>query len=129
MGSDTYHEPYELLSDETKNYHRAIVSLIEELEAVDWYQQRASVCPDADLKATLLHHPDEEIEHAMMNLEWLRRNDPVIDRNARLYLFSSGPITEVEEKAKTDGTGNGSSTKGDGDRGSAGLGIGSLRQG
>src|SRR2546421_2698769 len=96
MSSESYHEPYELLSEETKNLHRAIVSLIEELEAVDWYQQRASVCPDEELKAVLRHHRDEEIEHAMMNLEWIRRHDPVIDRNMRTYLFTSGPITEIE---------------------------------
>jgi uncharacterized protein len=100
MSSEGLHEPYDLLSDETKNLHRAIVSLMEELEAVDWYQQRASNTPDAELRAVLLHHRDEEIEHAMMNLEWIRRNDPVFDRNMRVYLFSSGPITGVEEAAK-----------------------------
>ncbi len=97
MSSEGYHEPIELLSEETKNKHRAIVSLIEELEAVDWYQQRAEACPDASLKAVLQHHRDEEIEHAMMNLEWLRRHDEVVDRNARRYLFTDLPITEIEE--------------------------------
>jgi uncharacterized protein len=99
MGSESYHEPIELISERTKNFHRGIVSLIEELEAVDWYQQRAEACSDPELRAVLLHHRDEEIEHAMMNLEWLRRSHEVFDRNARLYLFSSGPITEVEAAA------------------------------
>ena len=102
MGSETYHEPLDLLSEETKNLHRAVVSLIEELEAVDWYTQRAEACSDAELRAVLIHHRDEEIEHALMNLEWLRRNKPEIDANARTYLFTSGPITEVEEAAKAE---------------------------
>jgi uncharacterized protein len=97
MSSEGYHEPIELLSEETRNKHRALVSLIEELEAIDWYQQRAEACADASLKAVLLHHRDEEIEHAMMNLEWLRRHDPVLDRNAKRYLFTDRPITEIED--------------------------------
>src|ERR1041384_2266264 len=97
MSSESYHEPIELLSEETKNLHRAIVSLREELEAVDWYQQRAEACSDPELKAILLHNKNEEIEHAMMALEWLRRTDPVFARNIDTYLKSKGPITEVEE--------------------------------
>jgi uncharacterized protein len=98
MSSENYHEPYEILSTETKDLHRALVSLVEELEAVDWYQQRASACADPELRDTLLHHKNEEIEHAMMNLEWIRRRDPTFDKNLRIYLFSEGPITEVEAK-------------------------------
>jgi hypothetical protein len=97
MGSEGYHEPLELLSEHTRNLHRAIVSLIEELEAVDWYQQRAEAASDADLKAVLVHHRNEEIEHAMMNLEWLLRHDETFASNARTYLFTQGPITEIEE--------------------------------
>jgi ferritin-like protein len=100
MGSESYHEPLELLSERTRNLHRAIVSLIEELEAVDWYGQRAEAASDPELKAVLLHHRAEEIEHAFMNLEWLLRNDEAFLENARTYLFSQGPITEVEEAAK-----------------------------
>jgi uncharacterized protein len=100
MGSESYHEPLELLSERTRNLHRALVSLIEELEAVDWYQQRAEAASDAELKAVLLHHRNEEIEHAMMNLEWLIRNEEGFAAHARTYLFSKGPITEVEEAAK-----------------------------
>jgi uncharacterized protein len=130
MSSEATHEPYELLSDETKNLHRAIVSLIEELEAVDWYQQRASVCPDEELRAVLRHHRDEEIEHAMMNLEWIRRHDPVFDRNMRTYLFTSGPITEIEADA-TGGPADQGSIDGAPAAAAAGgsLGIGSLRKG
>jgi hypothetical protein len=72
MSSESYHEPSELLSEETKNLHRAIVSLKEELEAADWYQQRAEACSDGELRAVLVHNKNEEIEHAMMILEWLR---------------------------------------------------------
>src|SRR2546421_11637865 len=100
MSSESYHEPYELLSEETKNLHRAIVSLVEELEAVDWYNQRASVCPDADLKAVLMHNRNEEIEHAMMNLEWIRRHEPIFERNMRTYLVAEGPITEIGKDGK-----------------------------
>jgi ferritin-like protein len=98
MSSESYHEPVELLSESTKNLHRAIVSLREELEAVDWYQQRAEACADPELKAILLHNKDEEIEHAMMALEWLRRTDPVFARNIDTYLKAKGPITSVEER-------------------------------
>ncbi len=100
MSSESLHEPPELLSEETKNVHRAVVSLVEELEAVDWYQQRAEACSDPELKAVLIHNKNEEIEHACMNLEWLRRNVPEIDERLRTYLFADGPITEIEEKAK-----------------------------
>src|SRR4051812_30517680 len=77
--------------------HRAILSLMEELEAVDWYSQRADVTTDPALKAVLLHNRNEEIEHAMMTLEWIRRRDEVFDRNAKTYLFAKGAITEVEK--------------------------------
>ena len=80
--------------------HRAIVSLMEELEAIDWYQQRIDATPDDALKAVLAHNRNEEIEHAMMNLEWIRRNNPTFAAAARLYLFTEGPITEIEAKSK-----------------------------
>jgi uncharacterized protein len=100
MGHESWHEPYEDLTPATRDMHRAIISLMEELEAIDWYQQRADVTPDADLKAVMEHNRDEEIEHAMMTLEWIRRRNPKFDANLRLYLWSDGPITEVEEKMK-----------------------------
>ena len=124
MSHEGYHEPYELLSDESKDMHRAIVSLMEELEAVDWYQQRADVSGDAALKAVLLHNKNEEIEHAMMTLEWIRRRSEVFDANARTYLFSEGDITEVEEKETAGGAPTSAKTKpADGS-----LGIGSLKK-
>ena len=100
MANEGYHEPIGELSDDTRDMHRAIVSLMEELEAVDWYRQRADDCDDAELKAILLHNMREEIEHAAMALEWLRRNDDAFDKQLRTYLFSSGDITEVEHKAE-----------------------------
>ncbi len=83
MSHEGYHEPAELLPEATKDFHRAIESLIEELEAVDWYQQRADATKEESLKAVLLHNRNEELEHAMMTLEWLRRRDPKIDETAR----------------------------------------------
>ncbi|MDI1431954.1 MULTISPECIES: encapsulin-associated ferritin-like protein [Polyangium] len=96
MGSETYHEPYDVLSPAARDMHRALWSLIEELEAIDWYAQRAEVTNDAELKAVLLHNRAEEIEHAMMNLEWIRRQDPLFDKNIRTYLLKDVPITEIE---------------------------------
>ncbi|HEY3669168.1 MAG TPA: ferritin-like domain-containing protein [Polyangiaceae bacterium] len=125
MSSESYHEPIELLSEETKNTHRAIVSLKEELEAIDWYQQRAEACTDPELSAVLIHNKNEEVEHAMMTLEWLRRNVPVFDTNIDMYLKSSGPITEVE--ALATGSGEGGAKNGSAAAGSPSLGIGSLK--
>lgn len=90
MSSEGLHE--ENLSAEALNLHRAIVSLMEELEAVDWYNQRAEACRDADLKKILEHNRDEEIEHAVMVLEWLRRNNKVFDKELRERLFKDGTI-------------------------------------
>jgi len=97
--SEGYHEPLEELSDKTRDMHRALVSLQEELEAADWYNQRVDACKDEELRAILAHNRDEEKEHAAMLLEWLRRNDPLIDAVLKTYLFSSGAITEVEASA------------------------------
>ena len=88
MASETLHVPRENLAKETLHLHYAIASLMEELEAVDWYRQRADDTGDADLKAVLLHNAREETEHACRVLEWLRRNDPVFDKNLREYRFS-----------------------------------------
>jgi ferritin-like protein len=98
VSHETLHEPIESLSPATRDLHRALVSLMEELEAIDWYQQRADATPDAELRAVMEHNRDEEIEHAMMALEWIRRQSPKFDENMRTYLFSEGPITEVEKK-------------------------------
>jgi uncharacterized protein len=92
MASVGYHEPIGELSDETRDMHRAIVSLMEELEAVDWYNQRADVCRDAELKAILEHNRDEEKEHASMVLEWIRRKDPRLSQELKDYLFTDKPI-------------------------------------
>jgi uncharacterized protein len=95
--SSTYHEPLEKLSSTTQDMHRALVSLQEELEAVDWYQQRADACEDAELKAILLHNMREEIEHASMVLEWLRRHHPDFEKHLRTYLFQDKAILQVEQ--------------------------------
>ncbi len=93
MSNEGYHEPVEKLSKETMDMHRAIVSLMEELEAVDWYNQRVDACSDPELKAILAHNRDEEKEHAAMVLEWIRRRDPVFDHELKDSLFKEGPIT------------------------------------
>ncbi len=88
MSNEGYHEPIEKLSAQTMDMHRAIVSLMEELEAVDWYNQRVDACKDKELAAILAHNRDEEKEHASMVLEWIRRNDPSFDKELRDYLFT-----------------------------------------
>ncbi len=94
-----FHEPVEVLSQTTRNYIRAINSLKEELEAVDWYQQRIDGATDEQLEQILAHNRDEEMEHACMSLEWLRRNMPGWDSALRTYLFTEGNILELEESA------------------------------
>src|SRR3954466_14017839 len=100
MSSEGLHVPRDKLRRETLNLHYAITSLIEELEAVDWYRQRANDCDDAELKAILLHNAREEIEHASMALEWIRRADNEFDEQLREYLFTKDSITGREEAAE-----------------------------
>lgn len=97
MASEGYHEPLDKLSAETQDMHRAILSLMEELEAVDWYNQRVDACTDPELKRILAHNRDEEKEHAAMVLEWIRRRDPKMDHELRDNLFKTGPITGQHE--------------------------------
>lgn len=101
--STSYHEPVTELSGEARDMHRALTSLIEELEAVDWYQQRVDVTADEELKAILAHNLDEEIEHAAMALEWVRRRVPKFDEELQTYLFTTAPITEAEESEESEG--------------------------
>ena len=93
-----YHEPVGELSGETRNIVRALNSLKEEIEAINWYQQRADVCKDEELKRVLEHNRDEEIEHATMALEWLRRNMDKWDDALKTYLFTKEDIVSIEEK-------------------------------
>lgn len=88
MSNEGYHESIEDLTDETRDMHRAITSLMEELEAVDWYNQRVDACKDDELRAILAHNRDEEKEHAAMVLEWIRRKDPAMDKELKDYLFT-----------------------------------------
>jgi ferritin-like protein len=94
MASAGYHEPVDELSDAARDLHRGLVSLGEELEAVDWYNQRAEVCEDPQLKAILEHNRDEEKEHASMLLEWIRRRDPRFSKVLKDYLFTEKPIAD-----------------------------------
>ncbi|WP_029911389.1 ferritin family protein [Caulobacter sp. UNC358MFTsu5.1] len=100
MSSEGLHVPREKLRGKTLNQHYAITSLIEELEAVDWYRQRADDCDDQALREILLHNAREELEHAAMVLEWLRRSDPETDEQLREYLFKDGSIAGREEEAE-----------------------------
>lgn len=111
-----YHEPVEYLDERAKDIVRALNSLKEEIEAVDWYNQRVVSTKDEELKAIMAHNRDEEIEHACMTLEWLRRNMPGWDEQLRTYLFTEGPVTEVEE-ASTESLEN-----------TSGLSIGDLKE-
>jgi uncharacterized protein len=95
-----WHAPYELLKPETRDYARAIQSLMEELEAIDWYGQRMDVTDDEDLRRSLEHNRDEEKEHATMLLEWLRRRDPKLDECLRTYLFTTGDVLAIERASE-----------------------------
>jgi ferritin-like protein len=119
--SATLHEDAEKLKQETIDNHRALVSLIEEIEATDWYEQRVDAATDGELKAILKHNSDEEKEHASMLLEWLRRRDAKWNENLRAYLFTDKPILSVEEEGKEGGGGDGAESD------DTTLGIGSLR--
>jgi ferritin-like protein len=112
MADPTMHEPTDLLRAETRELHRAIASLMEELEAIDWYQQRIDATSDPELAAVLAHNRDEEIEHAMMVLEWIRSRQPTFDAEARKYLFR-GPGVHEDAPAAPEADGS--------------LAIGSLR--
>ena len=96
MSSEALHETPATLGPEITDQHRAIVSLMEELEAVDWYNQRAKATANSELRAILEHNRDEEKEHAAMVLEWLRRRDPKLAEHLRTYLFTKEPVTEIE---------------------------------
>jgi len=120
MSSESLHEAAEKLSPATIDRHRATISLMEELEAIDWYDQRIDAATDDTLKAILRHNRDEEKEHAAMVLEWLRRQDPVLDQQLRTYLFKDGDIVSAEAEAEAEGGGGGDPTEGS-------LGIGDLR--
>jgi ferritin-like protein len=117
--SATFHESTDSLKPETMDRHRAIVSLMEELEAVDWYDQRIDAAKDEELRAILAHNRDEEKEHAAMVLEWLRRRDAKWNDELREYLFTDGPIAGREEEAHKEAD---KPAPADGS-----LGIGSLR--
>ena len=121
--SATLHEDAEKLKQATIDNHRAIVSLMEEIEATDWYEQRVDAATDGELKDILKHNSDEEKEHASMLLEWLRRRDAKWDENLRSYLFTDKPILSVERESKESGGGGGG---GAGEKDES-LGIGSLR--
>lgn len=124
MSSEVLHEDANKLGPEIIDQHRAIVSLMEELEAVDWYNQRAKATSNPDLRAILEHNRDEEKEHASMVLEWLRRSDPKLMQHLKTFLFTEGPITEIEAEMVQGGA-SGKSSGGMSSDGS--LSIGSLR--
>jgi hypothetical protein len=115
------HEPADVLGEAVIDRHRAIVSLQEELEAIDWYDQRVAATTDDTLAAVLAHNRDEEKEHAVMTLEWLRRHDPVLDRHLRTYLFTEEPITLIEAEEEAGNGSRAPSTP------SGSLGLGGLR--
>ncbi len=125
MASEGLHEAADLLDEKTIDHHRAVTSLCEELEAVDWYDQRVKATSDPSLAGVLAHNRDEEKEHASMTLEWLRRRDPTLDRHLRTYLFTTGSILEIEAEAEA-GSGPEEPDAGAGVS-SGSLGIGSLK--
>jgi ferritin-like protein len=121
--SASLHEDPERLSEIVVDRHRALVSIMEELEAVDWYDQRAHATSDGALREILEHNRDEEKEHAAMTLEWLRRHDSKLDEHLRTYLFTEGDVLAIEREAEHGtGAGGGEVTAGD-----SSLGLGSLK--
>lgn len=114
-----YHEPPEQMPEKDRDYVRALRSLVEEIEAVDWYQQRIAVSQNQELKDVLAHNRDEEMEHACMTLEWLRRNMPGWDSHLRTFLFTEGALPELEDEEEGEASETESSD--------AGLGIGGLK--
>jgi uncharacterized protein len=117
--SGSLHE--DQLSPQTKDRHRAIVSIMEELEAIDWYDQRVEAAHDDELRQILAHNRDEEKEHAAMTIEWLRRHDAKLDEHLHTYLFTSEPVLDIEAAAEAGD--DAANRAGDGS-----LGIGSLRE-
>ena len=118
--SGMFHEQAELLKPKTRDMHRAVVSVVEELQAIDWYSQRVDATQDGELRAILKHNGDEEKEHAAMLLEWIRRQDPVFEAHLRTYLFRGGSIVEEEQRAEGAAQNGGGTTR---------PSIGSLREG
>jgi hypothetical protein len=121
--SGSLHESESVLKPATIDRHRAVVSIMEELEAVDWYDQRIDAATDQELKELLAHNRDEEKEHAAMMLEWLRRHDAKLDEHLRTYLFTNKRLLQIEEEAEGKAEAGDKSSCGDGS-----LGIGSLRK-
>jgi hypothetical protein len=117
LASEGLHERLDRLDEATVDHHRAMTSLCEELEAIDWYDQRVKATADESLAAVLAYNRDDEKEHAAMALEWLRRRDSALDANLRKFLFTSGPITEIGDQ----------SSEGPASDLSGSLGIGSLK--
>jgi hypothetical protein len=117
MSSESLHAPRERLSKKVLTFHHAIVSLMEELDAIDWYRQRADDAEDEDLKALLLHNMREEMEHASMLLEWIRRSDSDFARLFKTYLFTEAPILTIEDIATAKNGGDDGSRKQDAERG------------
>lgn len=119
-----YHESEDNLREATKDNHRALTSMMEELEAADWYDQRVDAARDGELKEILAHNRDEEKEHFVMLLEWLRRRDPKFSAELKERLFADGSIVAQEQAGKGSATDEAAASAGDGS-----LGIGSLKGG
>ena len=124
MSSENLHVPREVLSAEARLLHYAITSLMEELDAVDWYRQRADDTEDEQLREILLHNMREEMEHAAMVLEWIRRHNADFAGHLKTYLFSEAPIVGIE-RAIEGGNGDPDAPGGNGPR--HGVTIGSLK--
>jgi ferritin-like protein len=121
--SGSLHEDPARLGIETIDRHRAIVSIMEELEAIDWYDQRVHAATDDELRQILAHNRDEEKEHAAMTLEWLRRHDAKLDEHLRNYLFTDRPVLEIEHDMEHEAAAGADA----GSHGDGSLNIGSLR--
>jgi ferritin-like protein len=119
MSNELHVEPQKSLSPDTQDMHRALLSLTEELEAIDWYRQRAEACADPQLRAVFQHNGKEETEHATMLMEWIRRHDPHFTTTMKTYLFTAAPIEGLEAAAQAGGTAG---------RPGQALGIGNMKE-
>jgi len=103
MVTNLLQEPQQALSAGTLDQHRALLSLREELEAIDLYQQRADGCSDPQLQQVFLHNRGEEIEHATMLMEWLRRHDGGFESHMKALLFTEAPIASLDPAGAAGG--------------------------
>jgi uncharacterized protein len=102
MGFEQYHEPAEELPEKTRTFARLILSMIEEAEAIDWYEQRLALEQDKEARKIMAHTQKEEFIHFGMDLEFLLRRNPQWRIIMKNLLFTKGDLTKLAEKAEDE---------------------------